>query len=131
MGERQLLCLARVLLRKTKILVMDEATSSVDFETDRLIQATIRRHLKDTTMLIIAHRINTVIDASRILVLADGEVAEFDTPASLLDTPGSRFAALVQDTGSKTAEHLSKIAHGEIDFFSTYTATADEGESGS
>lgn len=98
---------ARVLLRKTKILVMDEATSSVDFETDRLIQATIRAHLSDTTMLIIAHRINTVIDASRILVLADGQVAEFDTPANLLDTPGSRFAALVQVGGGEAQEEGS------------------------
>eukprot|EP00897_Mesotaenium_endlicherianum_P001676 jgi/Mesen1/1536/ME000133S00550 len=121
-GERQLLCLARVLLRRSRILVMDEATSSVDFETDRLIQATIRAHLRDTTMLIIAHRINTVIDASRILVLADGEVAEYGTPAELLDTPGSKFAALVQDTGEQTAEHLRKVAKGEIDFFATYSS---------
>ncbi|KAG6545599.1 hypothetical protein Mapa_012953 [Marchantia paleacea] len=73
-GERQLLCLARVLLRSCKILVMDEATSSVDFETDKLIQGTIRTHLRGTTMLIIAHRINTVIDASRVLVLSQGKV---------------------------------------------------------
>eukprot|EP00850_Spirogloea_muscicola_P003812 SM000015S01312 [mRNA] locus=s15:1174764:1185983:- [translate_table: standard] len=120
MGERQLLCLARVLLRKSRILVMDEATSSVDFETDQLIQRTIRTHLQDTTMLIIAHRINTVIDASRILVLSDGEVVEYDKPVVLLDTPGSSFAALVQDTGEQTAEHLRKVARGELDFFATY-----------
>ncbi|OAE35389.1 hypothetical protein AXG93_2587s1040 [Marchantia polymorpha subsp. ruderalis] len=95
-GERQLLCLARVLLRSCKILIMDEATSSVDFETDKLIQGTIRTHLRGTTMLIIAHRINTVIDASRVLVLSQGKVVEYDTPAALLDRPQGIFSTLVQ-----------------------------------
>ncbi|CAI7761253.1 unnamed protein product [Closterium sp. NIES-53] len=120
-GERQLLCLARVLLRKNRIMIMDEATSSVDFETDRLIQATIRTHMQDSTMLIIAHRINTVIDASRILVLSHGEVMEYDTPAALLDSPEGQFSSLVEDTGEQTAAHLRKIARGELDFFAAYS----------
>ncbi|GJP77074.1 hypothetical protein CLOP_g7507 [Closterium sp. NIES-67] len=120
-GERQLLCLARVLLRKNRIMIMDEATSSVDFETDRLIQATIRTHMQESTMLIIAHRINTVIDASRILVLSHGEVMEYDTPAVLLDKSEGQFASLVEDTGEQTAAHLRKIARGELDFFSAYS----------
>ncbi|CAI5942587.1 unnamed protein product [Closterium sp. NIES-65] len=120
-GERQLLCLARVLLRKNRIMIMDEATSSVDFETDRLIQATIRTHMQDSTMLIIAHRINTVIDASRILVLSHGEVMEYDTPAALLDSAEGQFSSLVEDTGEQTAAHLRKIARGELDFFAAYS----------
>ncbi|BBN10413.1 hypothetical protein Mp_5g03360 [Marchantia polymorpha subsp. ruderalis] len=117
-GERQLLCLARVLLRSCKILIMDEATSSVDFETDKLIQGTIRTHLRGTTMLIIAHRINTVIDASRVLVLSQGKVVEYDTPAALLDRPQGIFSTLVQDTGESTAGHLIKLASSRRSFFS-------------
>ncbi|KAL3678840.1 hypothetical protein R1sor_021796 [Riccia sorocarpa] len=117
-GERQLLCLARVLLRSCKVLVMDEATSSVDFETDKLIQGTIRNHLQGTTLLIIAHRINTVIDASRVLVLSHGKLVEYDTPAALLERPDGSFSSLIQDTGEANAAHLIRLANSRTSFFS-------------
>ncbi|XP_067675078.1 multidrug resistance-associated protein 1-like [Haliotis asinina] len=98
-GQRQLLCLARALLKKTKVLVLDEATSAVDMETDELIQQTIRSEFKDCTVLTIAHRLNTVMDYARILVLDNGRVCEFDTPTSLLQQPDSIFYAMAKTAG--------------------------------
>ncbi|XP_067949296.1 multidrug resistance-associated protein 1-like [Watersipora subatra] len=101
-GQRQLVCLARALLRKTKILVLDEATAAVDLETDDLIQKTIRTAFADCTILTIAHRLNTIMDSDRILVLGKGRVAEFDTPKNLLADENSIFSGMAKEAGIKT-----------------------------
>ena len=98
-GQRQLICLARALLRKAKILILDEATAAVDPETDDLIQATIRQEFKDCTVLTIAHRLNTILDSSRIVVLSQGEIFEIDTPSNLLSNPSSSFHLMACDAG--------------------------------
>ena len=79
-GERQLLCLARALLKKSMIVVMDEATANVDYETDRVIQETIRAKFKQCNLMTIAHRLNTIEDYDRVLVLDDGGILGFDRP---------------------------------------------------
>ncbi|KAH7443058.1 hypothetical protein KP509_02G017300 [Ceratopteris richardii] len=96
-GQRQLLCLGRALLRHTQILVLDEATASVDTATDGLIQRTIREELSSCTVITIAHRIPTVIDSDYVLVLSDGRVVEFDTPINLLEDKTSAFLKLVSE----------------------------------
>ncbi|XP_064596836.1 multidrug resistance-associated protein 1-like [Liolophura sinensis] len=98
-GQKQLVCLARTLLRKTKILVLDEATAAVDMETDDLIQATIREEFKDCTILTIAHRLNTVMDYDRILVLDNGMISEFDSPSVLLQNKVGLFYSLARNAG--------------------------------
>ncbi|KAL7641498.1 UNVERIFIED_CONTAM: hypothetical protein RMT77_007369 [Armadillidium vulgare] len=98
-GQRQLVCLARALLRKSKVLILDEATAAVDLETDALIQETIRKEFADSTILTIAHRLNTIMDSSRIIVLEKGEVQEFDTPEKLLENKNSLFYSLAKSAG--------------------------------
>jgi ABC-type multidrug transport system fused ATPase/permease subunit len=115
-GQRQLICLARVLLKtqdnkttidlqqqqspsSSKILILDEATSSIDTETDNVIQQTIRKRCNHLTILTIAHRLNTIMDNDRILVLDKGEIAEFDTPNNLLSNSESLFYKMCVDGG--------------------------------
>ncbi|KAM9005717.1 multidrug resistance-associated protein 5 isoform X2 [Sarcophilus harrisii] len=102
-GERQLLCIARALLRHCKVLILDEATAAMDSETDLLIQETIREAFADCTMLTIAHRLHTVLGSDRIMVLMQGQVVEFDTPAVLLSNDSSRFYAMFAAAENKVA----------------------------
>ena len=95
-GQRQLLCIARALLRKSKVILMDEATASIDSETDMKIQSTIRTQFTESTVITIAHRIHTIIDSDRVLVLELGEVKEYDQPGVLLEDPKSLFSQLVE-----------------------------------
>ncbi|KAG7759026.1 hypothetical protein KL911_000163 [Ogataea haglerorum] len=99
-GQRQLMCLARALVKKeSKVLILDEATANVDYQTDAIVQETIRSAFKDRTILTIAHRLNTIIDSDRIIVLEKGEVAEFDTPQNLLKKKDSLFYSLCKEGG--------------------------------
>lgn len=111
-GQRQLLSLARALLRRSKILVLDEATAAVDVRTDALIQKTIREEFKSCTMLIIAHRLNTIIDCDHILLLESGRVVEYDTPERLLLNEESAFSKMVQSTGAANAQYLRSLVLG-------------------
>lgn len=100
-GERQLFCLARALLRKCKILILDEATASIDTETDHLIQKTLQNSFSHCTMLVIAHRLNTVIDCSRIIVMENGKIAEYGKPTVLISMKNSKFRAMWEASETK------------------------------
>ncbi|NXK44826.1 MRP6 protein, partial [Chauna torquata] len=97
-GQKQLVCLARALLQKAKVLILDEATAAIDLETDLQIQSTLRTQFKESTVLTIAHRINTIVDCDRILVLENGRIAEFDTPEQLIAQKGL-FYRLMEESG--------------------------------
>ena len=104
MGERQLVCLARALLQKSKIIILDEATANVDYKTDRLIQEVIRNRLKDSTVITIAHRLNTIMDYDKVLVMDQGRMVEFDKPETLLQNSDGYFSRLVETHNMATAE---------------------------
>jgi ATP-binding cassette subfamily C (CFTR/MRP) protein 4 len=107
-GQRQLICLARALLKKNKILVLDEATANVDYETDRLIQKTIGTEFEDCTVITIAHRIHTVINADKILVMEGGDLVEFDHPYNLLKNENGFLRKLVNQTSLSLLEEAEK-----------------------
>ncbi|KPU73242.1 uncharacterized protein Dana_GF26917 [Drosophila ananassae] len=110
-GQRQLVCLARAILRENRILVMDEATANVDPQTDAFIQATIRNKFKECTVLTIAHRLHTIMDSDKVLVMDAGRVVEFGTPYELLTEADSKvFHGMVKQTGQVTYDQLLEIA---------------------
>ncbi|GAV06290.1 hypothetical protein RvY_16304 [Ramazzottius varieornatus] len=98
-GQRQLVCLARALLRRSRILILDEATASIDAECDELIQQTIRQEFVGCTVITVAHRLQTIMDYNRVMVLEEGRVVEFDTPENLLGRENSLFRNLAIDAG--------------------------------
>ncbi|EFA03945.1 probable multidrug resistance-associated protein lethal(2)03659 [Tribolium castaneum] len=108
-GQKQLICLARALLRDSKILILDEATANVDPHTDELLQKTIRENFENCTVLTIAHRLHTVMDSDKVLVMDDGKAVEFDHPHALLQKKGV-FFDLVMETGKAMGANLSEIA---------------------
>ncbi|KAI3658482.1 hypothetical protein MP638_001908 [Amoeboaphelidium occidentale] len=110
LGQRQLFCIARAILSKSKVLVLDEATANVSPETDMLIQKAIRDNFNDLTVLTIAHRLNTVIDSTRVLVMDAGQLVEFDEPLNLLKKDKGNFKHLVSCTGPATAKRLYDMA---------------------
>ncbi|XP_043704659.1 ABC transporter C family member 3-like isoform X1 [Telopea speciosissima] len=97
MGQRQLVCLGRVLLKRSKVLILDEATASVDTATDYLIQQTLRLHFSGSTVITISHRMTSILDIDMVLFLDNGLVLEYDSPAKLLDIKSSSFAKLVKE----------------------------------
>lgn len=110
MGQRQLLCLARAILRNNRILILDEATANVDNETDNFVQQTIRQKFKHCTVLTIAHRLHTVMDSDRILVMDAGQAVEFDHPFVLLKNPNGFLRKLLNELDKPIATALEKIA---------------------
>lgn len=130
-GQRQLVCLARAILRNNRILVLDEATANVDPQTDALIQSTIRRKFSECTVLTIAHRLHTIMDSDRVLVMDAGTVSEFDHPWRLLQRQRGVFSHLVQETGPLAAT-LSRTA--QLEYLKVHPEEAvlqeeEEGES--
>uniref|UniRef100_A0AAR5P3C7 Multidrug resistance-associated protein 4-like n=1 Tax=Dendroctonus ponderosae TaxID=77166 RepID=A0AAR5P3C7_DENPD len=109
-GQRQLICLARAIVRKNKVLVMDEATANVDRHTDFLIQKTIREAFSDCTVITIAHRLNTIMDYDKALVMEAGRAVEFAPPHELLENPASYFSRMVAQTGRSMEEKLKEVA---------------------
>jgi ABC-type multidrug transport system fused ATPase/permease subunit len=110
-GQRQLLCLARAIVSHPKIMVLDEATSSVDMETDTMIQRSIREEFADSTLIVIAHRLSTIVDFDRILVLGEGKVLEYDSPAELMKKQNGIFRGMVEQSGER--RELESIIEGQ------------------
>ncbi|KAA6373688.1 MAG: putative multidrug resistance-associated protein [Streblomastix strix] len=122
-GQRQLLCLARALLKKCKIILMDEATASVDFETDTKIQKVTRECFQDCTVITVAHRLSTIADADMVVVMDQGRVVECGKPQDLLFQNGSHLQQMALSAGEKHLRQLQSISLGNI-----YEVKEDERE---
>jgi len=96
-GERQLICICRAILRKSKVVVLDEATANIDMVTEQKIQELITSQFTESTVLTIAHRINTIIQSDKVLVLSYGRIKEYDSPANLMKNPDSDFSELLKE----------------------------------
>ncbi|KAF7346860.1 hypothetical protein MSAN_01825400 [Mycena sanguinolenta] len=114
-GQRQLIAMARALLRRNSIVILDEATSSVDFETDVKVQTTIREEFTDSLLITVAHRLNTIIDYDKLLVLDKGKLAEFDTPLRLIEKEGGIFRNMCLNSGYFAELEASARAKAERD----------------
>ncbi|KAF9479067.1 P-loop containing nucleoside triphosphate hydrolase protein [Pholiota conissans] len=113
-GQRQLIAMARALLRRSSIIVLDEATSSIDFATDAKIQATIRKEFSNSQLLTVAHRLRTVIDYDRLIVLDKGQIVEFDTPWNLINKTDGVFRNMCLKSGSFGELELAAKAKAEL-----------------
>lgn len=109
-GQRQLLCLARALLKRSNILLLDEASASLDAESDTTIQRVLREEFAKCTVITIAHRLATIIDSDRVIVMRDGTVVEHDSPAALMNTPDSLFRDMVSQLGEEQFDQLKAVA---------------------
>ncbi|KAH9634095.1 hypothetical protein HF086_001297 [Spodoptera exigua] len=114
-GQRQLVCLARAIVRRNRLLVLDEATANVDPQTDALIQTTIRSKFAECTVLTIAHRLHTVMDSDKVLVMDAGRMVEYDHPHMLLQNPDGILRGMVDQTGRGMAETLCRVAKQAYD----------------
>ena len=100
-GERQLICICRAILRKNRVVILDEATANIDIVTEKMIQELIEQEFASSTVITIAHRINTIIRSDKVLVLSHGEVLEYDTPKNLMEDPESEFSGLIKELKQK------------------------------
>jgi ABC-type multidrug transport system fused ATPase/permease subunit len=104
-GEKSLVQICRAVLRKNKIVLLDEATANIDIETEQMVQKLINEEFKNCTMLTVAHRLQTIIKSDKVMVMSYGKVAEFDGPQTLLKNPKSHFTKLVNDLKKEEKEH--------------------------
>ena len=115
LGQQQLVCLARALLNESSLLLLDEATAALDSETDEKVQQVLRTSFSSRTILTIAHRIDTIIDSDRILVIDAGKVVEFAPPQELIQTPTSIFAELCRQSGVDIHKSSNRSRHHSLD----------------
>jgi ABC-type multidrug transport system fused ATPase/permease subunit len=107
-GQRQLLCLARAIVADSRILVLDEATANVDTATDEILQRALRKRFAGATIIAIAHRLDTIMDYDKVLVLGNGRVLEYGSPSSLLENEEGQFYSMVESTGTAMREALRR-----------------------